>query len=39
MNKFFIDIHKGLEKDLYPFDPVLFYWLIPFTLILLYLFT
>ena len=32
------DIHRELENALYPFDPIGFYVLVPFALILLYLF-
>jgi hypothetical protein len=39
MKKMFINIHKELEKELHPFDPIGFYILLPFILILLYLFT
>jgi hypothetical protein len=28
--------HKQFEKDLYPFDPVLFYWFIPACFLFLY---
>jgi hypothetical protein len=34
-----ITMHKEIEKILYPFDPVGFYILLPFILILLFLFT
>lgn len=39
MKKVFINMHKGMEKVLYPFDPIGFYVLIPFILTLLYFFT
>ncbi len=39
MKKMFINTHRKIEEVLYPFDPVGFYVLIPFILILLYLFT
>ncbi len=39
MKKMFINTHREIEKILHPFDPVGFYVLMPFILILLYMFT
>ena len=39
MKKMFINTHKEIGKILYPFDPIGFYVILPFILILLYLFT
>ena len=38
MKKMFSDVHREIEKILHPIDPIGFYVLIPFVLLLMFLF-